>query len=499
MMRRALLIGTVVLAAVGVAVATPLAVKASRGARQLPVSFSGEFAIDPDSRDQPVIPPSFLGISHEWPYAEEMSTQPKYMEMMNYLSSFGSGPINVRVGGGSTDIQDFVPPDAVWDSLAALNKGTGAKFIIGLNLEEMNPDLALRQMKAAQAKLPAGSIQYFEIGNEPNFFINVKGKSGEDYIATYFHEDWKRHAKFLTCNGGECDQGSNLFAGPAWGHVNVRNTTIDWFLQVNAKYVGLVTLHWYKATKETYNTPATLMEEAPIRKEADNLRELVRVSRGFGKPLRVAEMNTISNSGRDGVSNTLAAALWTLDAMFEVASTGAVGVNLHQGAGQNLYSALIRWYRDDGVTIRPVGIRPPFYGMALFQQAVRSNSQLLRSTASGGDTSGIKVWPLWGAPEKQVRVVVINKRADKAGNVTLSFSKGGNFGDAEVLRLVANSASPLDAQTGISLGGQYWDDETVMQGQRTTEKAPRAAAGGKQSWSIYMPPGSAAIVTIPKL
>lgn len=41
-------------------------------------------------------------------------------------------------------------------------------------------------------------------------------------------------------------------------------------------------------------------------------------------------------TGRDGVSNVFASALWTLDASFEVAATGAVGVNLHQGAGQNL-------------------------------------------------------------------------------------------------------------------------------------------------------------------
>jgi hypothetical protein len=62
-----------------------------------------------------------------------------------------------------------------------------------------------------------------------------------------------------------------------------------------------------------------------------------------GKPLRVAEMNTISNSGRDGVSNVFAAALWTLDASLEVAAAGGVGVNFHQGAGQNLYAAIIRW------------------------------------------------------------------------------------------------------------------------------------------------------------
>jgi hypothetical protein len=203
----------------------------------------------------------------------------------------------------------------------------------------------------------------------------------------------RRHAAYLACPPGakSCSKTAD-FAGPAWGHVNVRNTTIDWFLTVNSNYTGLVTLHWYKvrqgggrararpgqlrgsparlrvagllaararrpgvgppvlgflepeaparagpgtpaptanapprrelparqATKEAENTAVTLLDEAPIRKEMSNLKELVRVSRSWGKPLRVAEMNTISNSGRDGVSNVFSAALWTLDAAFEV-------------------------------------------------------------------------------------------------------------------------------------------------------------------------------------
>jgi hypothetical protein len=54
-------------------------------------------------------------------------------------------------------------------------------------------------------------------------------------------------AKQLACpaEGAACNETGD-FAGPAWGHVNVRPTTINWFLNVNGKYVGLVTLHWYK-------------------------------------------------------------------------------------------------------------------------------------------------------------------------------------------------------------------------------------------------------------
>jgi hypothetical protein len=53
-------------------------------------------------------------------------------------------------------------------------------------------------------------------------------------------------------------------------------------------------------------------------------------------------MNTISNSGQRGLSNSLAAALWTLDTAFEAAAAGATGINLHWGDGASLYAALLR-------------------------------------------------------------------------------------------------------------------------------------------------------------
>lgn len=45
-----------------------------------------------------------------------------------------------------------------------------------------------------------------------------------------------------------------------------------------SRWVELTSVHWYKATAETYNTAATLLDEEPIRREMANLRELVRVS-----------------------------------------------------------------------------------------------------------------------------------------------------------------------------------------------------------------------------
>jgi hypothetical protein len=454
-----------------------------------------------------VIPKSFLGLSHEWPHVEEMSTQPRYMDLVNYLTSFGGGPINVRVGGGSTDIQDFVPSSEVWDSLAALHKGTGAQFILGVNLEEGDTGLAVKQMQAAQAKLPAAAIQHFEIGNEPNFYNNRYSKSwqgdwrnvsGEAYIECCFWTDWEAHAKALACPTPSNCKTTGNFAGPAWGHVNVRTSTINWFLNVNAAYVGLVTLHWYKATMETENDATTLLDDGPVKKEMANLKALVGVAAKYGKPLRVAEMNSISNSGRDGVSNVFASALWTLDGCFEVAATGAVGVNLHQGAGQNLYSALIRWY-DENEKIRPVGVRPVFYGMLMFSKAVGGRAQMLPVTMSGSP-DGLKVWPLWDEDKKQLRVVVINKRASDGFNATIGIPKASGYGDATVTRLVAPGDNPLEARTGVTLGGEYFDDNAKLSGSPKTERAPRAYVGtpAQLAWRVYVPPASAALLVIPR-
>lgn len=117
-------------------------------------------------------------------------------------------------------------------------------------------------------------------------------------------------------------------------------------------------------------------------------------------------MNTISNSGRENVSDVFSSALWTLDASLEVAAAGAVGVNLHQGAGQNLYSALIRWHYKNG-TLAPVGIRPCFYGMIMLQQALKKGSRLLSKAvikSSAAETySYIKVWPLEDVLTQELR------------------------------------------------------------------------------------------------
>lgn len=124
-----------------------------------------------------------MGFSHEWPNVEEMFDIPQYVDVIKFLQSYGSGPLSLRIGGGSTDLQKTVPGPAVWDALTKLHKATGMQYILGLNFFDQDVTLARNQMDAARKGLPADSIRSFEIGNEvrgsvQRFMAKREGSTG---------------------------------------------------------------------------------------------------------------------------------------------------------------------------------------------------------------------------------------------------------------------------------------------------------------------------------
>jgi hypothetical protein len=118
--------------------------------------------------DQPLlqIPQSFLGISHEWTHVEEINNIPGYKDIIRLLTSYGSGPFNIRIGGGSTDKQAYVFPQYVYDALRQVHEETGAQYIMSVNFEKGDVELARAQLKMAKDNLPAAAILTTEIGNE---------------------------------------------------------------------------------------------------------------------------------------------------------------------------------------------------------------------------------------------------------------------------------------------------------------------------------------------
>jgi hypothetical protein len=49
--------------------------------------------------------------------------------------------------------------------------------------------------------------------------------------------------------------------------------------RVNYRWMNLVTVHWYHATREAQASPEGLLAEAPLQRDMANLRRLVDTSR----------------------------------------------------------------------------------------------------------------------------------------------------------------------------------------------------------------------------
>lgn len=70
---------------------------------------------------------------------------------------------------------------------------------------------------------------------------------------------------------------------------------------------------------------------------------------------------------------------------------------------------------------------------------------------------------------------------------------------ASVSRLLASGPDPLSASSGISLAGVTYGNGIAQSGTEATETlAGKAGAAGGLDFSLYMPPGSAALVRLPR-
>ena len=93
------------------------------------------------------------------------------------------------------------------------------------------------------------------------------------------------------------------------------------------------------------------------------------VAHARGVQFRVDELNSAALAGcpaRPGVSNTFASALWMVDALFNLASVGVDGVNVHTlpGAGYELFT--FRRTRAGWQAF----VHPDYYGLLMFAQAL---------------------------------------------------------------------------------------------------------------------------------
>jgi hypothetical protein len=199
------------------------------------------------------------------------------------------------------------------------------------------------------------------------------------------------------------------------------------------------------------------------------LARLAELGRLHGLPWRIAEANSIFNEGHPGVSDTLGAALWAVELMFQVAAAGGAGINFHTGVNN---------FRADGSRYRAA---PLYYGMLMFTEATRGGS--LIPVAVMPPLTEVAAFAV-RAPDGALNLCLLNKDAARAVRVQLKPRR--RFAAASLLRL---SAPSLAATTGVTLGGAVVDAFGAWAPAREMLRL------GEDAW-LDLPAGSGMTVTL---
>jgi hypothetical protein len=162
--------------------------------------------------------------------------------------------------------------------------------------------------------------------------------------------------------------------------------------------------------------------------------------------------------------------------MFEIASTGAAGVNFHTGPR---YGAFWSFHR------RTIRVLPLYYGMYMFAQAAPAGSRLIPMQYHSN--ANVKIWMTLDR-HHTARIVMINK--DLRRNVIIALRLPAKQ-PGQLERL---TAPRLTARTRIEIGGLTFRGSHLGQPSGTTVTASVPSTRGR--YAISLARGSAALLTI---
>jgi hypothetical protein len=439
---------------------------------EAPVPARVTIAYDDPGR---AIAADFIGLSYESGLiaAPDYFT-PQNRSLLGLIRALGAHGV-IRIGGNTSERTVWEPgagaakqttgryvitPAAV-DRLAATIRQLGWRVIYGLNLADNVPERAADEA-AYVARTLGSKLFAFQIGNEPDGFGRWSGVRPASYGVQNFVAEWRTfHAAIHT------RVPDARFAGP---DVAAETDWIPAFADTRPKNLVLLTRHYYTAGPAT--DPRVTLPK--LLGSAGQIEPVLRKLEGFGRtyrlPYRIAETNSVYAGGRSGVSDTMGAALWGAELMFQLAAAGGAGVNFHGGPD--------KVYTPIGGGGAPHHAQPLYYGMLLFARAARgvlvparleSDLNLACFAARADDGS--------------LRVCLINKDARGA---RLRIDPGRRFARASALRLAAPS---LEATAGLTLGGTAVDASG-----RWAPAAPEMLQSESGHVLVDVPGASAALV-----
>ena len=337
------------------------------------------------------VPRSFFGLSTEYSELPAYERQLSIFERVLALLRVRDGaPLILRIGGDSADktywnpVSRRLPPGSFvltpgwFRQTGKLLGQLRLRAILDLNLAARSPYMAVALARAALGYLPAGTIAGFEIGNEPDRF-------GHGYSTNQYAAEFRAYARALNRVAPRIP-----LMGPA---ITSTASNFNWLEGVVAgdrAELGVLTGHRYSLSacadpdSPLYPTIARVLSDSTSVVMARSVKPAVRLAHQSGRPFRLDEANSVTCGGLAGVSDTFATALWAPDALSEVLSTGADGVNVHIRPGKVNAPFLVN---PRGLTARPL-----LYGLILFARTLGLGERLVRLGVRAPRSAHLDAW-----------------------------------------------------------------------------------------------------------
>jgi hypothetical protein len=313
------------------------------------------------------------------------------------------------------------------------------------------------------------SLLAFEIGNEPDLFAGIHRPDNYAY-ADYYAE----YSRFKNAIRGKLPNAP--FAGP---DVIVQTDWLEQFAKAEADDLKLLTHHYY--AEGPPDDPASTIEIllAPNEILPGLLGRLQTASQSAAIPYRICEANSCFGGGKPGVSDTMAASLWGLDFLFQMAESNAAGVNMETGVN---HLGFLSWYTPIGIdSAQRYRAEPLYYGLLAFTLAgcgdrvrVIVDTGGLNMTAYAVVSDNDAIW-----------LTLINKDANREAHVRAACP---GIATANALRLTAAS---LTSNDGVLLGGSAVSSAGLW---RSGPPEPIPVTGGELEVVVH--PGSAALLQL---
>jgi hypothetical protein len=446
------------------------------------------------------LPTDFLGLSFEASVLSSDLFDPARSNLPSLLHDLGTG--RLRFGGDSVDrvaawTASPATPSPPWAHsavtpadlvrLGALTAATGWKVDLGLTLGHPDPATAAQEAAAA-ARLIGGGLGTVQVGNEPDQLGNVR--PGYDQAA--YRADVEAYRAAIVAAAPSVELSGPDTAGPAAPYASDEGAGLV-----------LVTQHYYPFTRCGGARPTIdeLLSASTRDTEARLASAAVAAGRALGLPVRLDETNSASCGGQDGVSNTLASALWMVEYLVTVAERGVAGVGVQGGlAACRGYTPLcvpgatgaapgtapgIDPIADASLGAAPavngrLAAKPDFYGLLLVHELEGGRwLPVTSSQPTGAWEAATKM------PDGTVRVVVVNPSAS-AIDITIHVSSPGGRASVQWL-----SGPSLAATSGVTLGGSSVAADGTWQSHAGT-----SLAESSDGLHIRVPGATAALLTV---